>query len=131
MYKSVVIGIILIVCITSFVPIISYFYVASIDKEVWNEVIKHSDEFVFDQDKSNDKIVIMNLYDKDSTYICDAFIYIKSKKVTIFSHYDIVASSANIYKSRKMFKLLYNNIPEDVLSDCSPQKGVLNKLKTL
>jgi len=108
-------------------------YIATADREVWSEVTKHADEFVYDHDSFDGNYITMKLYDKDSTYVCEAFMSVKDRKTAIFKDRDLLAGSFNRFKSKKMYKLLLKNVPEDIIakSNFKVKDEVLQKLKTL
>ena len=106
-------------------------FVANIDRNIWTEVTKHSDEFVFDHESFNGNYIVMKLYDRDSTYVCEAFMSVRDRKTAIFNDTDLLASSANSFRSRKMYKLLVKNVPEGVIVKNNVKENTLKKLKSL
>jgi hypothetical protein len=108
-------------------------YIANIDRNIWTEVTKHADEFVYDHDSFDGNYIVMKLYDQDSTYVCEAFMSVRDRKTAIFKDRDLLASSANSFWSRKMYKLLLKNVPDYIIakSNSKAKDEVLQKLKTL
>ena len=131
MKSRIIYSIIIFISIPLIVILICNIYIATIDRVVWNEVTKHADEFVFDHTSFDGEYITMKLYDKDSVYVCEAFMTVRNHRVTIFKDRELLASSFNIFKSKKMYKLLIKNVPEGVIVKHNVKDEVLQKLKTL
>lgn len=122
------IPIIIVLVITLIVQIAVYFT----DRPMWNEVEKHADEFVYDYTSSDKWLSTLILYDKDSTYVCEALLDHHDKDCAIFGDHELLASSFNHFKSKKMYKTFVQKIPKEDLELIEEKKEtVLEHLKRM
>jgi hypothetical protein len=122
------IPIIIVLVITLIVQITVYFT----DRPMWNEVEKHADEFVYDYTSSDKWLSTLILYDKDSTYVCEALLDHREKDCTIFGDHELLASSFNHFKSKKLYKTFVQKIPKEDFELIKEKKEtVLEHLKRM
>lgn len=97
---------------------------------VWNEIEKHTDEFVVDWKSDDARLTTFYLYDEEGEYICEVMTDARMKQSAVFYHSTVIASSFNIIKSKKLFRKLYDQLPSDYREQYkSPTEIVLEKMK--
>lgn len=107
------------------------------DIKVWRGVENHLDELVYDHSSDFGNGLschTFKLYDKNSTFVCSVFISnFPGKRTCIFDDEgDIVASSFNYYKSKKMYKTLIQRVPAENIPDTmTSRENILNKISQM
>lgn len=101
--------------------------------DAWSSVVKQADRFVYGQCKADGSEVIMFLYDENREYLCEAHMDMKEMYVDIKrGRYNTIAyRNANQEKSRKMFILLYQKLPQDVRDKCPSNQTIIKKINDL
>ena len=100
------------------------------DTRVWNNVDKHLDEFVYDHSSVSKYYHTFNLYDDDSTYVCSAFLNSRYGEVSIFYDDEIIASSINKFRSKRVYKTLIQKVPNEV-NNTNRKKETLEHFKNM
>ena len=85
----------------------------SADLKAWRAISKHLNEFVFDHTNETFNATLMKLYDNDGHIILNLIMKNNSKECFAYTDDQIVASSANVFYSHKVYNALYNMLPED------------------
>lgn len=127
--KSFIIFLIGTVCACFVIPFtVSYFS----DYKIWNEVIEHIDEFEIEHISDDGRFVSCNLYDKDSTFVCEVLLYAPFKQASVHKDMTLIANSFNCIKSKKVFNTLYARVPEEQRwKGISKKEEVFNHLKEM
>ena len=101
--------------------------------DAWSSVVKQADRFVYGQCKADGSEVIMFLYDENREYLCEAHMDIEDMYVDIKrGRYNTIAPwYENQEKSRKMFILLYQKLPQDVKDKCPSNQTIIKKINNL
>ena len=74
----------------------------------------------------------LNLYDKDSTYVCEVLLDHHDKDCAVFGDHELLASSFNHFKSKKLYKIFVQKIPKEDIERIEEEKvTVLERLKRM
>jgi len=120
--------IIIVLVITLIVQAITYFS----DLPMWNQVEKHADEFIYDHTSIDKSLSTLILYDKDSTYVCEVLLSHRDKDCSVFGKHELLASSFNHFKSKKLYKIFVQKIPKEDIELIEEEKvTVLDRLKRM
>lgn len=101
------------------------------DNKIWNLLIENADEFVYDKSLFKGSIVYMTLNDRDGKYICDVRMDMEDKTTSAYRYSSTFASSLNIKKSKKMFKCLLPNVPDDIKDKYISGEDAIKLMKEL
>ena len=81
------------------------------DLRVWNGAIKNSDSFVLSH--ADEHYARLILCDQNDEVVCEVLLSHYDKESSIWRGGSLIGSSFNKKKSKKLYKLLYEKIPED------------------
>lgn len=110
--------------------LIMFIITIHMDLGIWRGVTRHIDEFTYDYTSTTGMFSTFILYDQDSSEICHIHMNNNTKESTVFSNNKCIASSLNIIESKRVYNLLYGQIPQEDFKGYMTEKDTRRYFKS-